>query len=375
MSDQDIEPDAVVRTALQLLPIPAHGDDFWQRLEASLDAEVPVPLPVEARSGDRVDQRSTIGAPAVASPTPIELDRDTSLAVVPPAFRRRSNILLVAAAAAAVVVVGIAGRALLEEREGGTVSGDRAGAGAEALETLVRDAQGGRATVTTLSSDRESSSTEAVLAWVADLGDGDTDGAWSAMGDASQAHFTSRSEFQAMMPDLAEGYGAWSAAEPDDVLVTPVSSDDEGTIAVVTLMGMVDQEGTSQERVDAFPVRLVDGDVIVEPFASAGPLEVVVPEPVTAEGAGFEDVGLDEELVFVVPASAEAPVLRLDGGDTVICGEADGTELHDLEDADGQRCAYLPEGGFDAGRHVVTVAFVDDDGTAVTASSLRFAAA
>jgi hypothetical protein len=375
MSDHDIAPDAVVRTALQLLPIPAHGDDFWHRLEASLDAEVPVPLPVEPRSGERGDQRSTTAAPLVATAAPIDLDRDTSLAVVPPAFRRRSNMALVAVAAAAVLVVGIAGRALLEERDGDTVSSDRAGAGAEALETLVRDAQGGRATVTTLSSGHESSSTEAVLAWVSDLGDGDTDGAWTAMGDASQAHFSSRSEFQAMMPDLAEGYGAWSAAEPDDVLVTPVSSDDDGTIAVVTLMGTVDQEGTSQDRVDAFPVRLVDGDVIVEPFASAGPLEVVVPEPLSADGAGFEGVGLDEELVFVLPASADAPVLRLDGGDTVICGEADGTELNDLEDADGQRCAFLPEGGFDQGEHVVTIAYVGDDGAAVTASSLRFAAA
>ena len=48
------------------------------------------------------------------------------------------------------------------------------------------------------------------------------------------------------MTDLAEGYGAWSAAEPDDVLVTPVAAGDEGTIAVVTLVGTVEQEGTAQ---------------------------------------------------------------------------------------------------------------------------------
>ena len=81
------------------------------------------------------------------------------------------------------------------------------------------------------------------------------------------------------MTDLAEGYGAWSAAEPDDVLVTPVAADDDGTIAVVTLVGTVEQEGTTQARADAFPVRIVDGDVVLEPFASAGDLEVVIPEP------------------------------------------------------------------------------------------------
>ena len=47
------------------------------------------------------------------------------------------------------------------------------------------------------------------------------------------------------MTDLAEGYGAWSAAEPDDVLVTPVAADDDGTIAVVTLIGTVEQEGSA----------------------------------------------------------------------------------------------------------------------------------
>ena len=99
------------------------------------------------------------------------------------------------------------------------------------------------------------------------------------------------------MTDLAEGYGAWSAADPDDVQVTPVATDDEGTIAVVTLVGTVQQEGTAQERADAFPVRIVDGDVVLEPFASAGDLEVVIPEPAGDDGIGYEPVGTGEELV------------------------------------------------------------------------------
>ena len=51
-----------------------------------------------------------------------------------------------------------------------------------ALETLVQDAQSDGATVTTMSADHEDASSEAVLAWVDDLGAGDADAAWAAMG-------------------------------------------------------------------------------------------------------------------------------------------------------------------------------------------------
>ncbi len=239
----------------------------------------------------------------------------------------------------------------------------------------MSDAQSDGATVTTISAAHQDASSDAVLAWVDDLGHGDADAAWAAMGDSSQAHFGSQAEFESLMTDLAEGYGAWSAADPADVQVTPVSTDDEGTTAVVTLIGTVQQEGTTQERADAFPVRIVDGDVVLEPFASAGDLEVVIPEPAGDEGTGYEPVGTGEELVVVLPGDAEAPVLRIDGGDTVICGEADGTELSDLDQSPGQRCAYLPEGGFEVGPHTVTIAFLGPDGDSITAESVRFEAA
>ena len=175
-----------------------------------------------------------------------------------------------------------------------------------------------------------------------------------------------------MMPDLAEGYGAWSAAEPDEVLVTPVAKGDDGTIAVVTLLGTV---GGSEARADAFPVRIHDGDVVLEPFASAGDLEVVIPEPASDDGLSWETVDTDEELVFVLPSDAKAPVLRIDGGEAVVCGQAEGTELGDLDQSSGQRCAYLPEKGFPAGPHTVTIAFLGPDEGSITAESIRFEAA
>jgi hypothetical protein len=258
--------------------------------------------------------------------------------------------------------------------ERGTTVGTADPAPDAALETLMRDAQS-NGTVEPLSADGEDESSEAVLEWVDDLGEGDIDAAWSALGEASQAHFGSQGEFEAMSTDLAEGFGAWSAAEPDDVLVTPVSSDDDGIVAVVTLVGTVEQEGVAQRRADAFPVRLVDGDVVLEPFASAGPLEVVIPERISADRPEREPVGSDEELIFVLPEDAEAPVLRIDGGDTVICGEAAGSELAQLDQSSGQRCAYVPEGGFTPGEHTVTVAFRSSEGDAITAHTIQFAAA
>jgi hypothetical protein len=365
--EPELEPDGVVRTALQLLPVPPHEDDFWSRLEAALAAEPPHATPAEpARHLPVADA----GLPAPVDGVPV-LELDPALAVVPATFRRTSNAVLALVAAAAVVVVAIAGNALVDGREGTSVSGPRADA---ALETLVRHAQADDGTVDTLSAKREDQSSEAVLAWVDDLGAGHADAAWKAMGSASRAHFASQAEFEDLMAELAQDYGAWAAADPDEVLVTPVASGDGDTIAVVTLVGTGDRDGSPQARTDAFPVRLHDGEVALEPFASAGSLEVVIPERATDDGS-WKTVGTDEELVFVLPEHAQAPVLQVDGGPTVVCGEAAGTELGDLDQSAGQRCAYLPEGGFRPGDHTLTIAFLGASGEAVTAEAIRFEAA
>ena len=378
MTDHDIPPDTIVRTALQRLPIPPHEDGFWTRVEGALDhAGAPSDRPPVLVAGPDPARRaepSRNGAPA-AGPTVLELEPDPALALVPTALRRTSNALLVAVAAAAVVVVSIAGNTLLEERNGtDDVTADRDDEASATLDQLVDDAQPESATPSTLSAGNEETTSDAVLAWVDDLGAGDGDGAWKAMGPTSQAHFGSQAAFEEEMTSLAEGYGAWSAAEPDQVLVTPILASDEGTIAVVTLVGTVQQEGSSQHRADAFPVRLVDGEAVLEPFAFAGEIEVVVPEGVPSDGVR-PPVGLDEELLIVVPSGAEAPVLRLDDGSTLICGLAEGTELTDLDTAPGQRCAYQPADGLSPGEHTLTVAFMGSDGASISAAALLFDAA
>ncbi len=370
MTDQEIPDDAIVRTALQLLPVPAHGDAFWADLERAIDAEA-APAPAAAADARRP---VVVAAPVVATdPQVVDLEQDPLAPLVPPAFRRRSNAVLLAVAAAAVVVVSLAGNALLQEREGTDVATDDTTT--EALDALVDDAQDDDASPpATLSADGEDASMEAVLAWVADLGAGDSGSAWQAMGQGSKEHFGSQSAFEGEMSALAEGYGAWSAATPDDVLVTPLEERDGGTLAIVTLIGTIEPEGKRERRADAFPVWIADGQVHLEPFALAGALEFVVPEALPGGGTPAP-IGTTDELVIVVPADAEAPVIRLDDGAAMVCGEAEGTELTTLEGVSGQRCAYLPEGGLAPGTHTLTAAFLTADGHSVTAESLLFDAA
>jgi hypothetical protein len=375
MSDMEVVPDPIVRTALQRLPIPAHEEGFWARLNALLDAEgASIELGVVAGTTDDRPQEPVAPAPAAAtatSPSP-EPDLDPALALVPKALRRTSNGVLLAVAAAAAVVVALASTTLLDERDGTTSASDEEAQTFQAS-TLVDDAPLDGASPAALSTESEAASSDAVLEWVDDVGAGDTSGAWEAMGPVSQAHFGSQDAFEAEMSSLAEGYGAWSASEPDEVLVTPVLATDEGTTAVVTLVGTVELEGTRERRADAFPVRLVDGEAVIEPFASAGALEIVVPEP-SPEGMPLS-VDAGDELVVVVPSDADAPVLRLDHGEALVCGEAEGTELTDLEGSPGQRCSYLPPEGIAEGEHTLTMAFVGPDGASITAESMLLDAA
>jgi hypothetical protein len=113
VADTDREPDrdpdgddGVVRTALGLLPIPAHGPDFWGRLDAAIEA-------IEAPDAP------TIAEPAAALPDvpeePEDAAPDPARAFVPRSLRSLSNALLVVLAVAALVVVAVATSRLLED--------------------------------------------------------------------------------------------------------------------------------------------------------------------------------------------------------------------------------------------------------------------
>lgn len=367
MTDQhDIAPDPFVQTALQLLPVPDHRPEFWAELDRRLDAEPDAPSRMTPRDGRRLLVAASAGAELKP---PRHQVPDTSLALLPAALRRRSNGLLAAVAVAAAAMVVVAGTSLVRQRAG------------EDVDTVERasaedagDEQRSSTSVATLTGAAAAAPTEAVLAWVAAVASRDTGTAWDALGPASKAHFGSEGAFEAASSDLVEGYGAWSGVSPEDVLVTPLPARDGGELVVVTLVGSVSQEGTMQHRAAAFPVRMVDGTPRVEPFAFAGELEIVVPAPPGADGDAPR-VQAGDDLVVVVPRGVEAPTIRLDDGDPLVCGDAEGTELTELEDAPGQRCSYHPKGGIRAGTRVLTVAFVAPDGAGVAAESVLFEAA
>lgn len=363
MNDEPVVPDPVVRTAIQLLPVPDHEPAFWADLHSRLDAE---PSPAAIAVADHPAPRRRVVVRPDDHLEGVELVPLMPLGVVPPALRRRSNAVLSAVAVAAAVLVVVAGTTLVRQRTDGDAETDVA---AEPASTTTAAAS----SMATLTGSAAQLPTDTVLAWVSALGEGDTAGAWGSLGPASRSHFGSQSAFAAEGSALAEGYGAWSGAEPD-VLVTPLPSSGGGQLVVVTLVGEVQQDGATLRRADAFPVRIVDGHAKVEMWAFAGELQLVVPE---GDPRGHErpTVDEDDELVVVIPRGVQAPTLRLDDGEALVCGRAEGTTLEQLEAAPGQRCAWAPEGGIPAGERVLTVAFLSPDGDAVSAEAVVFEAA
>ena len=291
---------------------------------------------------------------------------------MPPALRRTSNGILLAVAAAAAAVVLLAGVTLMDDRDGSEPASSDELAG-PTISSLVDDAQTQGDVPTPMSAASEDASTDAVLAWVDDVdaGDGQRVGCHGPHVPGS-LRLAGPVRVGAQLDRPA--YRAWAASEPEDVIVTTVESSDDETLAVVTLVGVVDEDAGPHRLAEAFPVRLVAGHVVLEPFALAGSLEVVVPATDPVEGDA-EPVPSGEELVIVVPTGVAAPLLRLDEGETVVCGASEGTELTVLEGSPGQRCAYLPPDGMAAGEHTLTMAFMGSDGDSISAESVLFEAA
>src|SRR3546814_20481125 len=112
------------------------------------------------------------------------------------------------------------------------------------------------------------------------------------MGPTSRAHFGSKASFDEQLSGMAEGYGAWSVGQPDHVVVTPVLTEGDVTLVVVTLVGTIAPEGMTETRADAFPVRITGGTAEPAPFAFAWEIEFVVPArlPYGAPPPVLEDV-------------------------------------------------------------------------------------
>ena len=346
MTDEAIPPDGVVRTALQLLPIPPHAEGFWTDLDRALDAEGGQSRPVET------DTRRARREPA---------ERD--LAVVPIAFRRPANVVLLVVAAAAAVLVGVAGAALLGDRDTTRSSDQEVATGLTTLDLTETEPS----TLPVISSRSEEAATEAVVRWVGQVQSGAATEAWDGARPHREGPLRQRACLRRAAGDDGREYAPWSG-DPEDVVITPMPGE-EVVMAVVTLVGTLIVDGEPELRADVFPVRIDDDEVQIEPAADATAVELVAPAAIDGE------LGSTGEVIIVVPTEAAAPVLRVDDGQAVVCGQADGTELTVLEDAPGKRCSYQPAEPLARGDHTLTVAYQGADDGAVAARSVVFEAA
>lgn|GEM_PF-3462066 len=383
MTEHDpIEPDVLVETALRLLPVPDHDADFWARLEQALDAE-----PSKPGAGSTTDEEGRVasGEPGRTSPggpdaagggagagrprtdeVPVVELRPTPVpGVVPAAMRRPSNIVLSVLAVAAAVAVVVAGVSLVRSGVDDDLFED---------ETAAESESEGEASPTaddasTLAAPADEPAAALVVEWIDAVAVGDMEAAWELLGPGSQTYWGSFEDFAAERTGFAEGYAAWRVADPT-FLVTPLEGPGEGFV-LVTLVGTVPQEGTTSHRADTFPVRIGEGGAVLELHGSAGVMEIVVPDDPAEDGTPAS-VAADEQLVLVVPDGVAAPVLRVDDGPLVVCGEDPGTELTDLEGTSARRCGFEPPDGLSAGDHVLIAAFTSPDGASITAHSVAF---
>lgn len=119
MSRGAIAPDPIVRTALELLPVPDHAAGFWAEVDALLKAEPPrrqVHEPALAVGPAIPASDAPLGSTATASVQCLEVRADPALNLLPPALRRRSNVVLLAVAVAAAALVAVSGFALVRNR-------------------------------------------------------------------------------------------------------------------------------------------------------------------------------------------------------------------------------------------------------------------
>jgi hypothetical protein len=292
MNDQDVR-DMLRRRAGDVAP----GGDGWERI-------------VERIAGDEV-----------APVTELEGRR-----------HRRWNPALVAGAAAAAVVLVVATASLLRAGDdGGTVG------------VADRPSTNPTATAPTF----EVAAEQAARAWVDAVGAGDFDRAWDLLGDQSREATGGRAAFEASRTELSEGWGAWAGVPGVSYRAVALGNPagDLPRLAVVTLTGMVEQEGTTVFRALSMAVRGTVEQPRVDLFADAG-IEL---HPGGPDGSGSTPIPGPTTLRAYTPAGAKVWFVlddRLPAG-------PDRTEG---ADGDQQLASLTPAPALPSGRHVLTVA-------------------
>lgn len=266
--------------------------------------------------------------------------------------------ILLGAAAAAMLLVVAAGTLLQDGGDGETV---RATDNPSATTTTT--------TPLVAAPTFESAAEQAARAWVEAIGAGDFDRAWDLLADQSRAASRGRDGFDAARTALAEGWGAWSGvpgASYRAVSLPGVASDlpaELPRLAVVTLTGVVEQEGTTAFRALSMAVRGTVEEPRIDLFADAG-IELH-PGPDASGGARIPGRTV---LGAYTPAAAKV---------WFVLDDRVPAEPGDVEGADGdqQWATFTPTPALTSGQHALTVAALMVNGQVLTRSIVYTVAA
>jgi hypothetical protein len=352
----DGERDAVVARALGAVATPDHAPGFWERLEDEMRRREPeadlVVVPPVAGVSVFTDDKVT-EAPV----------HDVVLEVAPASERgarrwgrRGARALL---AAAAVAVVAVAGVLVAQRDDTGPDLSDETLPTASVPGTDESTQPPTSGAPTSTPQDETGPAEQVVLDFVDALGRGDIDAAAALIGPRSEAYLTAQSgSVDAFLQVATEGFGAWSASTDRTVTLVP----DMGGASVVVLEGTVQQEGTTNHRIDAFPVVHAES-------ADAWFVDMWAFDPAVE----------DQRLEVVAPPAADDGTVVLAPGDVLqIAVATPGTVYFSLDGAapegvptsgPSQPVAswQVPDDAHDGAR--VVVAYQSDSGSTYTAQA------
>lgn len=130
-------------------------------------------------------------------------------------------------------------------------------------------------TTTTTLAENERAAIAAVTAWIDALADGRADASWALVAPASQELIGGRTGYDEVFSGLVEGFGAWASATDPNGEGSPwlFVNEVDDQILVVTLAGLVTQEGTTSLRAASIPVVVIGDTVAVQPFLRLDPVQ------------------------------------------------------------------------------------------------------
>ena len=198
-----------------------------------------------------------------------------------------------------------------------------------------------------------------VLEWAKALSEDNAGAAWDMMSPASKEYYGSLKSFEDNMGEFVEGWAAWhSSAESPQTDVRVLASSGEGSLAVVTVYGVVTKEGMTGYDADSIVVRIAGTVALVEPYSSKIDIQPIEP----AFDQAYTSSTLPAEFSAEVPSDVSQVTFYVEGAAhdgalaTVKAKEANGSQP-----PNSIATAPAPE-GISPGRHFVTIAAVDANG-------------